>query len=334
MEANTSWRNGIMPTRNTEALRLWTDGPARRSIIEFVKRVTTQSSADCVAPADRIAVFDNDGTLWCEKPLPIQADFLLRRIGEQATKDPSLRDKQPWKAVFEKDYKWVSGAINKHYNGDDSDLNLMSSGLLQAYAGETIDSFAEKSEQFLRSNQNPVLKRPYIETVYAPMVELLRYLSVNGFITYIASASSRDFMRPVTEELYGVPPNRVVGSSVALEYRAENGVGNVYHKPQLEMFDDGPEKAVRIWSRIGKRPILAVGNSNGDIQMMEFTANPSHPSLCVVVSHDDKDRDFAYTAGAEKLIEIAKAKSWIIASVKDDWRNVFGTRAARAGVKG
>ena len=319
-----------MPRKTAEPLSLWNDGPARRSIVEFVKRVTTQSSSDCVAPADRIAVFDNDGTLWCEKPLPIHADFLFRRIGEQAAKDPALRDKQPWKAVFEKDYKWVSEVISKHCNGDDSDLKLMSRGLLEAYAGESIDSFAEKSEEFLRSAQNPVLKRPYLETAYTPMVELLRYLSVNGFITYIASASGRDFMRPITEELYGVPPSRVIGSSAALEYRTENGVGNIYHKPQIDVFDDGPEKAVRIWSRIGKRPIVAVGNSNGDIQMMEFTAHPSHPSLCLVVSHDDNERDIAYTAGAERLIEIAKAKGWTIAGVKDDWRNVFGKKVSSA----
>jgi phosphoserine phosphatase len=319
-----------MSTEINAPLKSWSQGPAKQSIIDFVNKVTKQGSKDFVAPEDRIAVFDNDGTLWCEKPLPIQADFLFRRVGEQAVKDESLRDKQPWKAVFEKDYKWLSDAITKHYDGDDSDLKVMAVGLLGAYSGESIDSFAEKAGEFLRSSENPALKRPYLTTTYAPMLELLRYLTANGFTNYIASGGTRDFMRPISVELYGISPEHVIGSSVALEYRVENGIGNVYHKPQLEIFDDGPAKAVRIWSRIGKRPIFGAGNANGDIQMLEFTAHPSRPSFCVVVNHDDNDRDIAYTAGAERLIDTAKAKDWTIISVRDDWKVVFGESASTA----
>ena len=306
-----------------DGLVSWNDGAAKRAIVDFVARVTKEGTPDFAPPHARIAVFDNDGTLWCEKPLPIQADFLLRRIGEQATKDPSLCDKQPWKAAFNKDYHWFSNVITKHYNGDDSDLKVMAGGLLQAYAGETVDSFADKAGEFLRSAQNPALKRPYLATAYAPMVELLHYLTANGFTNYIASGGGRDFMRLITEELYGIPPERVIGTSVVLEYKVENGIGNVYHKSQLEIFDDGPAKAVRIWSRVGKRPVFGAGNANGDMQMLEFTAHPSRPSLCVVVNHDDNERDIAYTAGAEKLIETAKAKGWTIANIKDDWQTVF-----------
>jgi len=308
----------------------WTEGPAWKSIINFVDRVTIEGSPDFVRPEERIAVFDNDGTLWCEKPMPVQVDFLLRRVGEQATQDPSLRDKQPWKAVFEKDYKWLGNVITKHYQGDDSDLKLMAAGILQAYAGESADSFAEKSIAFLRSTNNPALKRPYLATAFVPMVELLRYLKANGFTNYIASGGGRDFMRTITEELYGIAPEHVIGSSVALEYKVEDGIGNIYHAPAVDVFDDGPAKALRIWSRIGRRPIFAAGNANGDIQMLEFTAHPSRSSLCLVINHDDSDRDIAYTAGAEKLIDIANAKDWTIVSVKDDWRVVFGESVSRS----
>jgi phosphoglycolate phosphatase-like HAD superfamily hydrolase len=314
----------------TGPLPTWRDGVTRQSIIDFVNRVTKQGSTDFVNPDDRIAVFDNDGTLWCEKPLPIQVDFLLRRIGEQAEEDELLQDKQPWKAVFNKDYKWLSDAITKHYNGDDGDLKVMSDGLLRAYSGESIDSYAEKASDFLHLSQNPGLKRPYLSTAYAPMVELLHYLKANGFTNYIASGGSRDFIRTIAEKLYGIPSERVIGTSVVLEYRVVKGIGHVYHKPHLEIFDDGPAKPVRIWSRIGKRPIFAGGNANGDIQMLEFTAHPSRPSHCVVVNHDDNDREIAYTAGAEKLIETAKVKDWTIISVRDDWSVVFGETASTA----
>jgi len=309
-------------TTNT-ALPSWNDGATKAAILDFVARVTNEGAKSFVPPEARIAVFDNDGTLWCEKPLPIQADFLLGKIGEQAGKDASLRGRQPWKAVWEKDYKWLSDTITKYYRGDDSDLKVMMGGLLAAYAGEDIDSFAEKADLFLRSRQNMALKRPYLKTNYVPMRELLRYLESKGFTNYIVSGGGRDFMRPVTQELYGIPPERVVGTTVALEYRVENGVGNVYHTPKLEVFDDGPTKVVRIWSRIGARPILAAGNSNGDHQMMEYTAQGKRPSLCLLVNHDDNERDIAYTAGAEKVLEAATAHRWTVVSVKNDWQNVF-----------
>ena len=297
----------------------------RRNPRSSISSPASRKTADptFVPPAERIATFDNDGTLWCEQPLPIQADFLLDKIGEQAAKDASLRDKQPWKAVWEKDYKWLSGAITKYYRGDDSDLKMMMAGLLAAYAGEDVDSFAAKADRFLRSRQNMGLKRPYLETNYVPMRELLRYLESKGFTNYIVSGGGRDFMRPVAQELYGIPPERVVGTTVALEYRVEDGVGNVYHTPKLEVLDDGPTKVVRIWSRIGARPILAAGNSNGDQQMMEYVAQSKHPSLCLLVNHDDSERDIAYTAGAEQVLEAATARKWTVVSVKNDWKTVF-----------
>jgi phosphoserine phosphatase len=304
-------------------LPAWNDSATKKAIADFVARVTREGSPDFVEPRARIAVFDNDGTLWCEKPLPIQAGFLLERFGEQAALNPALRAKQPWKSAFEKDHEWLANVITKHYLGDDTDLKLMSRGLLQAYAGESVDEFAAKAEQFLRSSSNPALHRKYLETVYAPMIELLRYLTANGFTNYIVSGGSRDFMRPVTQELYGIPPEHVVGTTVALEYRVENGVGNIYHKPELDVFDDGPTKVVRIWSRIGARPLFAAGNSNGDIQMLEFAAQHPQRGFVLLVDHDDNKRDIAYSAGAEKAVLAAKAHRWTVASVKEDWRTVF-----------
>lgn len=304
-------------------LKSWNAGATRQAIIAFVARVTLEDGPDYVPPAARIAVFDNDGCLWCEKPMPIQADFLLRRIAEQAEADPSLRDRQPWKAVHEKDQAWLGDVITKHYEGDDTTLKEMAAGLLSAYAEDDVESFASKADQFLRSTENPVLKRPYLKTVYAPMRELLQYLEANQFTNYIVSGGGRDFMRPITHEQYGVPPERVVGTTVALQYREEDGIGKVVHTSKLEVFDDGPNKVVRIWSRIGARPIFAAGNSNGDIQMLQFATQGKGASLALLVTHDDDERDIAYTSGAQKSVAMAKERGWPLVSVREDWAKVF-----------
>ena len=175
-------------------LKSWNAGATRQAIIAFVARVTLEDGPDYVPPAARIAVFDNDGCLWCEKPMPIQTGFLLQKIAEQAKANPDLRDKQPWKAVYDQDHQWLADVITKHYNGDDSDLKLMAAGLLSAYEGESVDEFAAKAEAFLRSSKNPVLNRPYLKTAYAPMRELLQYLEDNGFTNYIVSGGGRDFI--------------------------------------------------------------------------------------------------------------------------------------------
>lgn len=304
-------------------LKSWNAGATRQAIIAFVARVTLEDGPDYVPPAARIAVFDNDGCLWCEKPMPIQAGFLLRRIAEQAEADPSLRDRQPWKAVHEKDQAWLGDVITKHYEGDDTTLKEMAAGLLSAYAEDDVESFASKADQFLRSEENPVLKRPYLKTAYAPMRELLQYLEANQFTNYIVSGGGRDFMRPITRELYGVPPERVVGTSVALQYREEDGIGKLVHTSKLEVFDDGPNKVVRIWSRIGARPIFAAGNSNGDIQMLQFATQGKGASLALLVTHDDDERDIAYTSGAQKSVALAKERGWPLVSVREDWAKVF-----------
>jgi phosphoglycolate phosphatase-like HAD superfamily hydrolase len=279
-----------------------------------VGRVTTEHGPDYVAPEARIAVFDNDGTLWCEKPMYIQLDFLLRRFKEQAERDPSLRDQQPYKAAFTGDLKWLGDAVTKHYQGDDTDLKPLMGAILTAHHEITVEEHAGRVSAFFAEARHPTLDRSYTSCGYQPMVELLRYLEANGFTCYIVSGGGRDFMRPVTEVLYGIPPERVVGSSVGLVYRDTS----LYTTAQPEFLDDGPIKPVRLWGRIGRRPILAAGNSNGDIEMLEFTRG-----LRLLVLHDDAEREFDYTGGAEKSLDQAAKDGWTVVSVKNDWVTVF-----------
>jgi phosphoserine phosphatase len=301
----------------------WNEGPARSAIVAFVERVTQQGARDFVPPEDRVAVFDNDGTTWCEKPLPVQADFLLRRMGEMVKENPALSDHQPWKAVAARDYEWFGEVITKHYRGDDSDLKTMAGGLLQAYAGRTIEEFESQAAEFLRTAENPRLKRPYVQCAYRPMVDLLRYLEQNGFTSYMASGGGRDFMRVISDGLYGIPPDRIIGSTAALSYRDGDAFATVVHDPALDVLDDGPAKPVRIWSRVGKRPILAAGNSNGDIPMLRFCVHPSRPSLALLLDHDDAEREFSYQTGAEQALDRARQVGWTIVSMKGDWKTMF-----------
>jgi phosphoserine phosphatase len=307
----------------TDSLSLWNDTPTRRAIEEFVRAVTDPASPSHVPAAERVAVFDNDGTLWCEKPMPVELGFILRRLAEMAEQDAALRDRQPWKAAYDKDYAWLGDVITKHYHGDDGDVKVLMGGILRAFAGMTVDAYAAAADAFLQRAPHPTLDRALRDCGYAPMVELLRYLEANGFAPYIASGGDRDFMRPVTQAIYGIPPERVIGSSNALRYEDGEAGGTLTYLAEPDVFDDGPVKPVRIWSRIGRRPILAVGNSNGDVPMLAFAGGPSRPALRLLVLHDDADREFAYVAGAERSLERAQAEGWTVVSMKDDWRTIF-----------
>jgi phosphoglycolate phosphatase-like HAD superfamily hydrolase len=297
----------------------WNDGAAKEAILAFGRRV----AAAGVPPAERVAVFDNDGTLWCEKPLYIQLDFLLRRLAAMAEADAALREVQPWKAARERDYAWLGGAVTKHDRGDDGDVRVLLGGILRAHGGLSVEAFEAEAAAFLGTAQHPTLGRPYRACVYAPMVELLRYLEAGGFTPYIASGGGRDFMRPVTQALYGVPRERVIGSTVALRYEPGPDGGAVVRRPEADVLDDGPEKPVRIWSRIGRRPLLAAGNANGDVEMLQFAGGAGRPALRLLVRHDDGEREFAYTAGAERALERAGAEGWTVVSVRRDWATVF-----------
>jgi phosphoserine phosphatase len=306
-----------------ELLASWNDGPAVAAIRNFVARVTTDGSPEFLAPEERVAVFDNDGTLWCEKPMPIELVFILQRLAAMAERDPSLRDRQPWKAAHDKDYAWLGGVITRHYQGDDRDVKVLMGGILQAFAGMSVDDYQAAAHTFLHQGRHPTLDRRFRDCGYRPMVDLLRYLEVNGFATFIASGGDRDFMRPVTDAIYAIPAERVIGSSNALEYQEDEHGGSVVYMAKPDVFDDGPVKPVRIWSRIGRRPVLAAGNSNGDIPMLSFAGGPSRPALRLLLLHDDPDREFDYTAGAERSLEQARAQGWTVVSIRDDWATVF-----------
>jgi phosphoserine phosphatase len=255
--------------------------------------------------------------------MPIQLDFILRRLAAMADQDPELRTRQPWQAAHTRDYGWLGEVITKHYHGDDRDLPVLAAGILQAFAGITVEEFEAQADAFLRTAQHPTLGRGYLACSYTPMVELLSYLEATGFRNYIASGGGRDFMRPISQELYGIPRQRVIGSSSSLVYQHDKGGGRIVRKPEADVLDDGPEKPVRIWSRVGRRPLLAAGNSNGDIPMLAFAEQAGRPSLRLLVLHDDPAREFDYTAGADQALQQARANGWTVVSINDDWATVF-----------
>jgi phosphoglycolate phosphatase-like HAD superfamily hydrolase len=299
-------------------LNSWNEGPTKSAIVDFVERVSTEG-ADYVEPEARIAVFDNDGTLWVEKPAYVQLDFLVRRLAEQAGADESLRDKQPYAAAAAGDLAWFADAVTRHYNGDDSMLTVLAGGILTAYQGLTVEEHAEQVRAFFDDARHPSLDRVYTRCGYTPMVELLRYLEAHGFTNYIVSGGGRDFMRPVTAQMYGIPPERVIGSSVGLDFTD----GHLVTSSRPEFLNDGPVKAVRIWGRTGRRPIFAAGNSNGDIEMLQFTDSAPGLSMSMLVLHDDEKREFGYTAGAERALNLAAEAGWAVASMRDEWATIF-----------
>ena len=304
-------------------LQSWNDGPAKQAIIDFVKRVTQPGSPDFVPPSERIAVFDNDGTLWCEKPAYIQLDYLLRRLSAQAERDTSLRSKQPWKAAWEKDFGWLGDAVTQHYQGDDSKLHVFLAGILSLSQGQAVEQVEMDAQKFIENERHPTLGLAYRDCIYLPMLELLQYLEANDFVNYIVSGGGRDFMRGFAHDLYRIPRQRVIGSTVAYRYMEDEMGGNIVQQAELDVIDDGPGKPIQIWNVIGRRPILAAGNSNGDLPMLAFTGGTSLPALRLLVLHDDAEREFDYVAGAEKALQVAAEYNWTVVSMKRDFRQVF-----------
>jgi hypothetical protein len=305
-----------------EHLASWNDTPTRQQIVAFVESVTDESSEAHVPPEDRVAAFDNDGTLWCEKPMPIQMVYILERLAEMAAEDPSLRSQQPWQAAHEGDHAWLASVMDRHYAGDDSLLKVLMVGVLKGFAGMAVDEYVDSARAFITGAPHPTLGRALGACGYAPMVELLRYLEANGFTTLIASASDRDFMRAVSQELYGIPPECVIGSSNALSWVEDEHGGSLVYLAEPDFFDDGPTKPIRIWSRVGRRPLIAGGNANGDIPMLSWSGG-SRPALRLLVNHDDAEREFDYTGGAETALQRAAEDGWTVISVKNDWARVF-----------
>lgn len=305
----------------SDSLPSWRDTATRTAILDFVAAVTDEDGPDYVASEARVAVFDNDGTLWTEKPLVTQLHYLLEQWKAAAAADPSLASTQPYQAAASGDLSWLAAAVDKHYAGDDSDLGVLIGAVAGTSGGMTVDEYAASVAEFYRDARHLTLGTPYADAVYQPMVELIRFLEANGFTAYIVSGGERDFMRPMTEAYYGIPAERVVGTGMGLTYDAEANV--VRYAPKLAFFDDGPEKPVRIWMRTGRRPILATGNSNGDIPMLRF-AQGSPRSLALLVHHDDDTGrgDAPYDKGAEQALT---TDGVTVISVRDDWSQVFPT---------
>lgn len=300
-------------------LASWRDGGAVRSIRDFVSRI----DAAGVDPADRVAVFDNDGTLWCERPMPVQLHFIVHRWALEAQHDPTLAEREPYASALKGDFRWLAGVIERHYAGDDTDVRQVIAAIVGGMHGVTVDEYAADVTAFLATAENPALHRPFEELTYAPMIELVRYLERHGFSVYIASGGDRDFMRPFATELYGLPADRVIGSSLGLSWRESDAGGDIVYGDSFAFLDDGPEKPVRIWSRVGRRPLIAVGNANGDTPMLRFAAGAG-TGLAVLLRHDDADREFAYEAGSERALAEAARRGWSVVSMRDDWSTVFG----------
>lgn len=311
-------------------LPCWKSSRTKNAIIDFVERTTTPGSSSFVSPGERIAVFDNNGTLWCEKPIPIELSFVLQRLAYIAKQDSSLRKTQPWKAAYENDYMWLCGVIAQHYRGDDSELRVLMGGILRSFAGMTVGEYELAASAFVRDCEHPWLHRRFRYCHYEPMIDLLRYLEAKGFTTFIAPSGDHDFMRSLAQEIYGISRDRVIGSSTALRYQESWNGGAIVYQGWPEVFDDGPTKAVRIWARTGGRPIIAVGNSNGDIPMLRLAGGGSRPRLQLLLLHDDKAREFDYTSGSERAVEEARAQGWNVVSIKNDWSTVFSKARSAA----
>jgi hypothetical protein len=298
-------------------LASWNDGPARTAIVEFVGRVTTPG-ADFVPVPERIATFDNDGTLWAEQPMYFQLAFALDRVKVLAPQHPEWKDKEPFASLLRGD---VKGALS---GGDKAILEIV----MATHAGMTTTEFERIAGDWIAAAKHPKTGRLFTEMVYQPMVELLAYLRAYGFKTFIVSGGGIEFMRPWTERVYGIPPEQVVGSSIRTSFERRAGGPVLVRLPEVDFIDDKEGKPVGIHSHIGRRPIAAFGNSDGDLAMLEYTCSGAGARLCVFVHHDDAGREWAYDRQSsigrlDKGLDAAVSRKWTVVSMKDDWKRIF-----------
>ncbi|MFQ4144013.1 HAD family hydrolase [Chlorogloeopsis sp. ULAP02] len=298
----------------TDPLPSWNDGAVKKSIIEFVSRVTKEGSSDFVPVTDRIATFDNDGTLWPEKPL-IQGMFVLEKLKRMAAADPSFKKKQPFKAVLEGNVAYFSQV------GEEAVIELFGA----THSNITQEQFEAETQAFFKKGIHPRFKVPYTQLAYQPMVELMQYLRANGFQTWICSGGGIDFIRTISQQMYAIPPQQVIGSSLKKEFIEKDGKRTLWRKPELDLYNDKAGKPVGIDLHIGKHPVFAGGNvrSGGDIAMLTYSQGLKTPSFQLLINHDDAKREFAYQEKDNASLKAAKANSWAIASIKQDWKTVF-----------
>jgi phosphoglycolate phosphatase-like HAD superfamily hydrolase len=309
----------------TEPLSTWNDGAAKNAIIDFISKVTITNSPTFLPPEDRIATFDNDGTLWLERPMYIQLQHGLRAIGIAAAERPELRDRQPFKAVYEKDMAWLGKVAADYAKGDLAGVLTLVTGFAEVFEGASVEVFEADAQDFLTNVRDGRFKRPFKQLIYGPMVELVHYLQDNGFKVYLTSGGGRDFMRAICEEIYGIPRDMTIGSSVTFQYGEDaEGVAKVVRTKDIEQpIDDGPGKPVHIHRAIGRRPIMAAGNSDGDIHMLRYALGHAGPTLGLLVHHDDAEREYAYDDGSENALRLASREGWVVISMRDDWKTVF-----------
>jgi phosphoglycolate phosphatase-like HAD superfamily hydrolase len=302
----------------TDPLPSWNDTAPKKAIFAFVEKVTKDGSADFVPVDKRIATFDNDGTLWSEQPMYVQLAFVIDRVRQLAPQHPEWKTTQPFQGVLEGNMKAVAAT------GEKGLMQLMAA----THAGMSSDEFRKIVINWLAAARHPKYKRPYIECVYQPMLELLAYLRANGFKTYIVSGGGVEFMRPWTEKVYGIPPEQVVGSSIKTKFEMVNGKPELMRLPEINFVDDKDGKPVGINQYIGRRPIAAFGNSDGDQQMLEYTAGGDGARFMLLVHHTDAVREYAYDRKSsigqlDKALDEANAKGWTVVDMKADWKVIF-----------
>jgi len=306
-----------LPALAADPLPSWNDGPAKQSIITFVEKVTKAGSPDFVPVPERIATFDNDGTLWCEKPLPVQLYFVLDRVKALAPQHPEWQTTEPFASI-------LKGDLNAALAGGERALVEL---VMVTHTGNTTVEFEKIVKDWIATAKHPKTGKLYTEMVYQPMLEVLSYLRANGFKTFIVSGGGIEFMRPWAEKTYGIPPEQVVGSSVKTKFELRDGQPVLVRLPEVNFNDDKGGKPVGINQHIGRRPIAAFGNSDGDLQMLQYTGAGSGARFCLYVHHDDAAREYAYDrkdhlAKLDQGLDEAAAKGWTVVSMKNDWKTV------------
>jgi phosphoserine phosphatase len=306
------------PPPTPDALADWNDGPAKRAITDFVARVVKPGTPDYVPPEERIAVFDNDGTLWLEQPAYTQLVFTLQRVHELAPQHPEWKTQEPFRSVLKGNMAGIAAS------GEEGALKLLAA----THAGMTTDQFSDIVHKWFASAKDHRFDRPYTELAYAPMIEVLRYLEANGFTNYIVTGGGVEFVREISESVYGIPPEHVIGSTIRYKYSVIDGVPTLTRIAQLANVDDGPGKPQTIQGVIGRRPLMAFGNSDGDLPMLEWTAGGSGPRFAALVHHTDATREYAYDRTSkigklDKALDEANSKGWTVIDMKSDWKTVF-----------
>jgi len=304
----------------SEILSLWNETPAKKAILNYVNAITNPDNADFVPEAERIAIMDNDGTMWVEKPAYVQIFFAIERLKQLAEADPELLNQSSFKAAVTGDMAYFF-KLDPHTGGNVKELMKI---IFDSHAGMSQDNFMLIAKEFLETSRHPRFGVLYKDLTYKPMVELVRYLGNNGFKVFLASGGGMSFMRTVSEEIYNIPRERVIGSNIAFETRMTDEGPLVFRRQGLvDPIDDGPGKPVNIELHIGRKPILAVGNSDGDLHMLWLAQKSGHRSLSLLLRHDDAKREYAYDEGSEKTLQMAEERGWIVISMKDDWKTVF-----------